>query len=201
MTHARRLADLNKQEASDYKDRFVASLPARIERLRSLAAATGGPSADVLNLSVPSLDDLWRWGSSHLAWRRGAAPPADSAAVPEKLDLATVEPAEELPIWFLDSPATWGRFTKDSLWMINDLGCYLGEVVRAECPTARWKVGQSRRRGYIHQNRPVLDGLPVGVAEPISTTGGLAHEHLFGRASRGLIDYAIRWTNASGQAL
>ena len=193
MTDARRLADLSKQEANEYKDLFVAGLPARIEGLRALAAATGGPTADVLDLSVPSLEDLWEWGRNRLAWRPGAAPPADSAAIPEKLDFTTVEPAEELPVWYLDSPSTWGRFTRSSLWLINDLGCYLGETVRAARPTAQWKVGSSRKRGYIHQNRPVLVGLSADVVEPISTTGGLAHEHLFDRATRSLVDYAVRW--------
>ncbi|HEY0002671.1 MAG TPA: hypothetical protein VGB74_19620 [Actinoplanes sp.] len=172
---------MSAEQAKAHLATFLAETPASLAALRK-SAAEHGQYAELLDLSVASLDPLWQWVTDRVAWRAGYRPPASSAEPPMTIDPARVEPAELLPFWFHSNPAQWATFSFDTLWLTDRLGRYLGEVLVAHAPRAKWKVGRSAKRNYIYQNHPVISGVGGDEIEPIETAGGLIHKHLMNRA-------------------
>lgn len=183
--------ELTKQQAADYLETFLGVMQDRLDLLRERSAANGGPSPEVLDGSVESLGPLWEWALGQVSWRAGYRP-VPPGEPPPPIDLTTVEPATQLPEFYEDWPQSWAQFTGSTLWLMDGLGRYVGEVLCRSLPKARWRVGSSRVKGYIHQNRPVVGPIPAGdVFEPNGFAFALVRRHLAGDPSTSALD-AVR---------
>jgi hypothetical protein len=171
---------MSAEQAKAHLATFLSETPASLAALRE-SVAEGGLAPERLDLSVESLDPLWRWVIGRVSWRDGYRPPRSSAEPPAPIDQSTVESDEMLPFWFRSNPAQWSTFSFETLWTTDRLGRYMGEVLVARAPTAKWKVGRSRVRNYVYQNHPVISGVGGDEIEPVETAGGLIHKHLMGR--------------------
>ncbi len=167
---------MSKAEASAYLEQFLREMPSALERLRTHCSATGGPDLDG---SVPSLDELWAWARPQFQWREGYVPPA-LGQPGAQISADELEPTDALPSWFHHpSAAGYARYSAETLWLVDGLARYLGEVVVADVPGAGWRVGNARRKGYLFQNQPVVGGLGGDEQSPLHTCGILV-----GRALR-----------------
>lgn len=159
-------ASMTTADARGYLERFTAEMQPALQRLADHATATGGPSADELDLSPASLDPLWEWAVHRLAWRSGYVAPEPGRPGP-RIAAAEIEPADQLPSWFHHpSAAGYARFSAATLWLVDGLGRYLGATVVRTLPGTNWAVGDSRVAGYVYQNHPVVRGL-IDEEDPI----------------------------------
>jgi hypothetical protein len=185
--------ELSDKEAQAYFDKFIGAMPSQLDRLRQMSESTGGPTAKDLDLSINSLQPIWEWAAGRVAWRPGyvGAP----AGEPQPLvDLATVEPAQDLPEWFSDWPQLWAQFSAPTLWLIDGFGRYLGETLVASFPGAKWKIGKSHVKGFVFQNHPVVSKVPlVGDVEPIRSTFSFVRQQLDGRSYATPYELLSRW--------
>lgn len=168
-----RFVELSRSEAKAFLDRFLGETPDRLAWLRELAATSGGPAADRLDLTPASLDPLWAWAAPRLSWRDGYTPPAPGEPG-GRVPLDVLEPEDQLPTWFDPVVPGWARWSADSLWLIDGLARYLGETLVVQIPTARWVAGHARTKGYIYQNHPVVTGLPSDDSEPMASVAIVA---------------------------
>lgn len=167
---------MSKAEAKEYLEQFLREMPSALERLRSQSSVTGGPELDG---SVASLDELWAWALPRFQWREGYVPPA-LGQPGARISADQLEPADDLPSWFHHpSAAGYARYSVETIWLVDGLARYLGELVVANVPGAGWRVGNARRKGYLFQNQPVVGGLGGDEQSPLHTCGILV-----GRALR-----------------
>lgn len=168
-----RFVQLTRSEAKAFLDQFLAETPQALDRLRELAASSGGPRAEELDLTAASLDPLWTWAAPRLSWRDGYTPPPPGdpggRIAPDAL-----EPEDQLPSWFDPVVPGWARWSAASLWLIDGLARYLGETLVAEVPKATWTAGHARAKGYQYENHPVVTGLPADDSEPMASVAIIA---------------------------
>jgi hypothetical protein len=160
---------MTKPEARAYLDRFLGEMPASLERLVRLSAATGGPSQGELNYTPKSLEPLWSWATPRFAWREGFIPPAFRGDFQPQYMPENLEPPQDLPSWFYHpSGHGFAQFSADTLWLIDGIARYLGQTAVESIPRTRWFIGANRPKGNMVANQPVLDGLAYEVS-PIHT--------------------------------
>ena len=61
------------------------------------------------------------------------------------------------------------RFSAPALWLVDGVARYFAEAVIGAVPGARWRAGNAGSKGYVHQNHPVVTGLPADDMEPMWT--------------------------------
>ncbi|TIC87461.1 hypothetical protein E8D34_10065 [Nocardioides sp. GY 10113] len=158
---------MTRTEARSYLERFLAETPDRLAWLADLSAGAGGPKASDLDFSVESVDALWEWAVPRLAWRTGYQPPTSAADVRPRFNPNYLEGPAELPSWFRHpSGVGLARFSADTLWLIDALARYVGEVAIRCIPGSRWASGSTRPKGNMVANQPVLAG-SLDEASPI----------------------------------
>lgn len=143
-----RYEELTAAEAEARAAATLASLPAKVERLRRDIAATGTDPA-FLDAGRAGLVPLWRWV---VAWH----------------DAGGSTRAAELPDWYEpDPPAVAGqRLSPATLQLVDLLGAHLAQVFMAAVPDLRWVVVPARGKGRIedvHVHQPVLRGSIIDV--------------------------------------
>ncbi|UZN03450.1 hypothetical protein [Cellulomonas sp. S1-8] len=136
------------EQADEAFESFVAGLPERRRELAERVAASGGPSLD---LSVESLGGLNAWfidevlrvpEPAEVDYRSPWLPPSnpDYHWEPGKL--------RPVPAWLL---LLWDQVT-----------AYVGDVMMAQVPGARWVCWRAKHPGDITNGMPVVDiGVPV----------------------------------------
>ena len=161
---------MSRAEARQFLDRFLADMPAGLDRLAGLSATTGGPTAAELDGSPESLDALWSWAAPRFGWRDGYEPPG-RGQLPPSFHPHDLEDPGGLPSWF-HHPSGVGleTFATDTLWLIDGLGRYLGQAVIEHVPGARWALGATRPKGNMLANQPVLAGLGYEVSPLLTCT-------------------------------
>lgn len=170
--------ELTRREAADFLERFQSETPQRLTDLRQLVSATGGPPEPALDLSPRSLEPLWDWALPRLDWREGWTPPRGDEP-PRRVGPDELEPPGTLPSWFDPCVPGWAAFSAPTLWLVDGMARYLGECLVREVRRARWGVGRSLRRGYVHRNHPVVQRLPVGdECEPMALVANTARRAL-----------------------
>jgi hypothetical protein len=147
---------LSKKEADDYLASFVADTPDRLEWLRQQWVASGRP-VEELDYSPASLTPLWAWAIGEVTPRGDESP-------------------GELPTW-VDPRMGAVQFSDRTLWVIDAVGRYLGEVFVRNADGASWTVARARTKNYVHQNWPAIGGLsdfanPVQLVQ-VAATGVL----------------------------
>lgn len=116
-----------------------------LQRLREALLADGQDPDALLDGTVESLVPLWRWILSHLT----------GSDTPGATDTASV-PREQWPSWARYSYETVGALSLESLFLLDGLVSYLGDVVQQRAPEARWEIARHRIKRYHLNKHPVL---------------------------------------------
>jgi hypothetical protein len=116
-----------------------------LERLREALAADGQDRGAMLDGTVESLVPLWRWILAHLT----------RADDPGATDTTSV-PREQWPSWARYGGETVGKLSLESLFLLDGVVSYLGDVVQQRAPEARWEIAHHRIKRYHLNKHPVL---------------------------------------------
>lgn len=116
-----------------------------LERLRETLVADGEDPDVLLDGSIESMIPLWRWILAHLT-RAGDPGATDTTSVPR----------EQWPSWARYSYETVGELSLESLFLLDGLVSYLGDVVQQHAPEARWEIAHHRIKRYVYNNHPCL---------------------------------------------
>ncbi|APX03199.1 hypothetical protein [Arthrobacter sp. QXT-31] len=133
-----------KQSEAAFHEYLEERVPA-LERLRGSLAADGQDPDALLDGSVESLVPLWRWILAHLT----------RADDPAATDTTSV-PREQWPSWARYGGETVGKLSLESLFLLDGLVSYLGDVVQQRAPGARWEIAHHRIKRYHLNKHPVL---------------------------------------------
>uniref|UniRef100_UPI000B41EB94 hypothetical protein n=1 Tax=Arthrobacter globiformis TaxID=1665 RepID=UPI000B41EB94 len=133
-----------KQSKAAFQEYLEERVPA-LERLRGSLAADGQDPDALLDGSVESLVPLWQWILAHLT----------RADDPAATDTTSV-PREQWPSWARYGGETVGKLSLESLFLLDGLVSYLGDVVQQRAPGARWEIAHHRIKRYHLNKHPVL---------------------------------------------
>jgi hypothetical protein len=134
-----------KQSEAAFKEYLEERGPA-LERLRQALAADGQDPDLLLDGSVESLVPLWGWILAHLT--AFDAPPG--ATDPNSV------PREVWPSWARHEYEVMHALSLESLFLLDGLVSYLGDVVQQHAPEARWEIAHHRIKRYHLNKHPVL---------------------------------------------
>jgi hypothetical protein len=154
-------------EAEAALGRYLEAAGPRLRWLRELAARSGGPPAEDLDLSRDSLVPLWAWAMGRLRLRPPGAP-LDPARAP----LWCAYPVPSTNSSFAARFAA--SFDDETLELIDGLIYYYAETLIRARPGAHWSVGYLPQPGYVSQGRPVVAGYAAQIDPftPVSTLIG-----------------------------
>jgi hypothetical protein len=133
-----------KQSEGAFREYLDERGPA-VDRLREAVAGDGQDPNALLDGSVESLVPLWRWILAHLT----------CADDPGATDTTRV-PREQWPSWARHGGETVGKLSLESLFLLDGLVSYLGDVVQQQAPEARWEIAHHRIKRYHLNKHPVL---------------------------------------------
>ena len=112
-----------------------------LQRLREALAADGQDPDVLLDGSIESLVPLWRWILADLT----------RADDPGATDTSNV-PREQRHSWARYGYETVWELSLESLFLLDGLVSYLGDVVQQRAPEARWEIPHHRIKRY-HLNK------------------------------------------------
>lgn len=168
---------MTEVEAEDYLLGFLDEMDSCLDRFRSAIQVD-------LTFSPESLTSVWNAVLPNIAWRSGWNPPTDGrpgTLIPE----VAIESAELLPSWFHHpSGVGYARFSMQTLWLIDGLGRYLGEIL-VRSGMGRWRAGASTLEGYNFQNQPVIVGATTDPVSPIQSCAVVVSRALGRSSERG----------------
>jgi hypothetical protein len=116
-----------------------------LQRLREALAADGQDPDVLLDGSIESLVPLWRWILADLT----------RADDPGATDTSSV-PREQRHSWARYGYETVWELSLESLFLLDGLVSYLGDVVQQRAPEARWEIAHHRIKRYHLNKHPVL---------------------------------------------
>lgn len=154
-----------KQSEAAFQEYLDERGPA-LERLREALQADGKDPDALLDGSIESLVPLWRWILSHLTAfdAPGGATDPNSAR-------------EQWPSWTRHEYEVMHALSLESLFLIDGLVSYLGDVVQQHAPEARWEIAHHRNKRYHLNKHPVLVS---GTGENHNYLPGLPRVHAYG---------------------
>jgi hypothetical protein len=131
--------EMSSEEAQDYFENFVQTVPERISEIQRQLALTG--SDIVLDFSVDSVSQLGAWFDAHVEAR---------AKTTEEL----LEEYADTPDWLRD------RISKDTLTsqtisLCMDIGIYFAETLRRYHPHLKWALRRAPAND-VSFRQPVL---------------------------------------------
>ncbi|WP_146099654.1 hypothetical protein [Kineococcus xinjiangensis] len=149
---------LSLEEAEAYRESYLAERPQLVERLRRRIARTGGPELDG---TVEGLEALGVWFF-------------------EQLDADAEDGLAGSPSWWQPGAENGSGFFGEKLLslrqvrLVDEVGAYLGQVLHAVLPQARWVVyRRDPKIRDVNQHATVLEG-PFGIFKPESFVYGEA---------------------------
>lgn len=116
-----------------------------LQRLRQALVADGQDPDVLLDGTVESLVPLWRWVLAHLT----------RADNPGATDTTSVS-REQWPSWARYGYEKLGELSLESLFLVDGVVSYLGDVVQQHAPEARWEIAHHRIKRYHLNKHPVL---------------------------------------------
>ena len=150
--------DASIEEAYALFERYVAEVPAALDRLRDLLARSTDPRfhSAVLDLSPGSLATLWEYVLLFLdRFRRRTWSQRFLSSIGFKGLVAAADPRD---------PASIDRVLADPDLrdLLDHVACYLGEAFRRSFPGSRHRLGSSSARGRtsLYGRLPVVADLP-----------------------------------------
>jgi hypothetical protein len=134
-----------KQSEAAFREYLDERGPA-LDRLREALAADGQDPDGLLDGTVESLVPLWRWILAHLTVFDAPGGGTDPNS----------EPREAWPSWARHEYEVMHSLSLESLFLLDGLVSYLGDIVQERAPEARWEIAHHRIKRYRHNNHPVL---------------------------------------------
>lgn len=158
------------RDAAAFLERFLADRRTCLERFASTICLP-------LTFDKDSLDPIWEAVRTRVSWRSGYEPPPLGKPGP-RIVLEQLESPDELPTWFHHpSGAGYARFSANTLWLLDGLGRYFGEVL-VQTAGGKWVAGSSPTKGYVFQNQPVITGAGKIPVNPMQMCSVLASREL-----------------------
>jgi hypothetical protein len=155
---------LPRQEARAFFKWYVSQIPERMAALEHAVRSDAAPEYRTwqADRSPDSLEVLGRWFAEHI--RMVPVPEADK---PARLEALRQEARRQnLPEkhWGILEVSPY-EFDRQSCSLIIDVGMYLGEVLRQNCPNATWHLLVGGKNNVYYQ-KPVIKGPGRLVCEP-----------------------------------
>ncbi|WP_457974187.1 hypothetical protein [Arthrobacter sp. D1-17] len=154
-----------KQSESAFREYLDERGPA-LERLREALVADGQDPDAILDGSIESLVPLWRWILAHLTVFDAPGGATDPNSVPR----------EQWPSWARHEYEVMHSLSLESLFLLDGLVSYLGDVVQQHAPEARWEIARHRIKRYHLNKHPVLVS---GTGEDHHYLPGLPRVHAY----------------------
>jgi hypothetical protein len=155
-----------KQSETAFQEYLDERGPA-LDRLREALQADGQDPDALLDDSVESLVPLWRWILAHLTVFDAPGGATDPNSVPR----------EQWPSWTRHEYEVMHSLSLESLFLLDGLVSYLGNVVQQHAPEARWEIAHHRIKRYHLNKHPVLVS---GTGENHNYLPGLPRVHAYG---------------------
>ncbi|MFJ5695973.1 hypothetical protein ACIP9X_19265 [Arthrobacter sp. NPDC093125] len=155
-----------KQSEAAFQEYLEERGPA-LDRLREALAADGQDPDVLLDGSVESLVPLWRWILANSTVFDAPGGGTDSNS----------EPREVWPSWARHEYEVMHSLSLESLFLLDGLVSYLGDVVQQHAPEARWEIAHHRIKRYHLNKHPVLVS---GTCEVHNYLPGLPRVHAYG---------------------
>lgn len=137
--------DMTKAQSEAGFQEYLDERGPALARLRETVVADGHDPDALLDGSIESLAPLWRWILAHLT-RTGDPGATDTTSVPR----------EQWPSWARYAYETVGELSLESVFLLDGLVSYLGDVVQQRAPGARWEIAHYRSKRYHLNRHPVL---------------------------------------------
>lgn len=160
------LSMTKKQSEAAFQEYLDERGPA-LERLREALVADRQDPDALLDGTVESLVPLWRWILAHLTVFDAPGGATDPNSVPR----------EQWPSWTRYEYEVMHALSLESLFLIDGLVSYLGDVVQQHAPEARWEIAHHRIKRYHLNKHPVL---VTGTGEDHNYLPGLPRVHAYG---------------------
>ena len=155
-----------KQSEAAFREYLDERGPA-LDRLREALAADGQDPDAVLDGTIESLVPLWRWILANLTVFGAPGGGTDPNSVPR----------EQWPSWARHEYEVMHSLSLESLFLLDGLVSYLGDVVQQHAPEARWEIAHHRIKRYNLNKHPVLVS---GTGEDHNYLPGLPRVHAYG---------------------
>ncbi|GAA1745660.1 hypothetical protein [Kocuria aegyptia] len=136
---------MDTKQAADALDAYLGERGPALQRLRSALADHGQEPGEMLDGSVYSVSPLWAWTTTRIT-ELGVAP----------MPLVEDPTRPSWPSW-----ARHGRLVDPhppaaTLALVDGFASYLGQLISAAAPQARWRVGEHLIADHPLLNYPVL---------------------------------------------
>ncbi|MCM3688299.1 hypothetical protein [Kocuria rosea] len=132
-------------QADDALDVYLAERDPALQRLRGSLAGHGLDPAQMLDRSVYSVSPLWAWITTRIT-DLGVAP----------MSLAEDPTRPTWPSWARHGRLVDPHPPAESIALVDGFTAYLGQVISAGAPEARWEVGEHVIADHPLLNYPVL---------------------------------------------
>lgn len=159
--------NMTKMQSADAFREYLEERGPALERLREALAADGQDPDAMLDGSVESLIPLWRWILAHLT----AFDAPGGATNPNSV------PRAQWPCWARHDYEVMHSLSLESLFLLDGLVSYLGDVVQQHAPETRWEIAHHRIKRYHLNKHPVLVS---GTGEDHHYLPGLPRLHAYG---------------------
>ena len=133
--------ELSEAEAADYFAWYVDVVPQRVAYLAEICAKEYGVSEEKLDCSPESLLIIWKW------FRRRAK--TESTKLPKETKQSSCLTHRRA--------SQTRQLTLETEYVLRDIGMYLGETIRKNCPNIYWSYYTTPKRDFF-VNYPLLKG-------------------------------------------
>jgi hypothetical protein len=159
--------NMTKAQAEAAFQEYLDERGPALERLREALAADGQNPDAFLDGTVGSLVPLWRWILANLTVFDAPGGATDPNSVPR----------EQWPSWARHEYEVMHSLSLESLFLLDGVVSYLGDVVQQHAPEARWEIAHHRIKRYHLNKHPVLVG---SAGETHNYLPGLPRVHAYG---------------------
>lgn len=156
--------EMSKEELQQYFTWFMNAIPPRVQILQNEVTQSPNFASWRADRSPSSLDSLGHWFASQVTAR--SRTPEDMA----ELKLGGRQFSEAAPNQEL---------TNRTFSIAFDVGLYLSEVFRANCPSLRWEQPLKTKK-FVDYGQPVLVDFEFGCFNPVRLMVTLAYGFLDG---------------------
>lgn len=140
--------DMTKKDAQKHFEWYVGDIKNRIEILKNAYEVTGGGNKEELDLSVESLQKIWKWYISKVE-------------IIEKTKEEMVSEKSKIPEW-VSGHTVSHKISLGWMAIAMDVAIYFSECFVSKYSTIKWGF-VSKPNSLAYVNKPVLSGFKTGV--------------------------------------
>lgn len=137
---------MSKEQAEAFFNNYLDSKESRLRFLNRSYWSTGGGNESDLDFSPESLLPLWAWARRRLTLQGYSRTEFEGL----KTQQGHIRDGELI-----------SELSKDTLILVDDLGYYLGDSVVHCIDGVEWGIFETRIKGHVSKNQPILTGLRI----------------------------------------